>query len=67
MDLSKILNLLYRYLWLLVLAALIAGLITFFFICGKREITHRNALRRVTKFRISAEITDDNYFVERHT
>jgi capsular exopolysaccharide synthesis family protein len=30
MDLSKILNVLYRYLWLLVLAALVAGLITFF-------------------------------------
>ena len=30
MDLSKILNALYRYLWLLVLAALIAGLTTFF-------------------------------------
>gem|GEM_PF-4041941 len=30
MDLSKILNLVYRYLWLLVLAALIAGLTTFF-------------------------------------
>ena len=30
MDLSKILNLLYRYLWLLVLAAVVAGLTTFF-------------------------------------
>ena len=30
MDLSKILNILYRYLWLLVVAALVAGLITFF-------------------------------------
>jgi capsular exopolysaccharide synthesis family protein len=30
MDLAKILNVLYRYLWLLVLAALVAGLITFF-------------------------------------
>jgi len=30
MDLSKILSLVYRYLWLLVLAALIAGLTTFF-------------------------------------
>ena len=30
MDLSKILNVLYRYLWLLILAALVAGLITFF-------------------------------------
>ncbi len=30
MDLSRILNVLYRYLWLLILAALVAGLITFF-------------------------------------
>lgn len=30
MDLSKILNLIYRYLWLLVGAALVAGLITFY-------------------------------------
>jgi len=30
MDLSKILNVLYRYLWLLVLAAFVAGMITFF-------------------------------------
>ena len=29
MDLSKILNILYRYLWLLVVAAFVAGLITF--------------------------------------
>jgi len=30
MDLSKFLNIVYRYLWLLVLAALVAGLTTFF-------------------------------------
>ncbi len=30
MDLSKILNIFYRYLWLLVLAALVAGVTTFF-------------------------------------
>lgn len=30
MDLSKILNMLYRYLWLLVMVALMAGLTTFF-------------------------------------
>src|SRR5687768_8828765 len=32
MDLSKILNILYRYLWLLVLTALVASLTTFFVI-----------------------------------
>lgn len=30
MDLSKFLNILYRYLWLMVLAALVAGITTFF-------------------------------------
>lgn len=36
MDLSKILNLLYRYMWLLVLAALVAGLTTFFQLTNQR-------------------------------
>lgn len=40
MDLSKILNLVYRYLWLLVLAGLIAGLTTFFQL-SNRPVAYR--------------------------
>ena len=40
MNLSKILNLVYRYLWLLVLAALIASLTTFFQL-GTRPVAYR--------------------------
>jgi len=40
MDLSKILNLVYRYLWLLVMAALIAGLTTFFQL-SSRPVAYR--------------------------
>src|SRR5688572_14656528 len=40
MDLSKILNLVYRYLWLLVLAALIASLTTFFQL-SSRPVAYR--------------------------
>ncbi len=40
MDLSKILNLVYRYSWLLVMAALIAGLTTFFQL-SNRPVAYR--------------------------
>lgn len=40
MDLSKILSLVYRYLWLLVLAAVIASLITFFQL-SSRPVSYR--------------------------
>jgi capsular polysaccharide biosynthesis protein len=40
MDLSKILNTIYRYLWLLVVAALIAGLTTFFLL-SSRQVAYR--------------------------
>jgi capsular polysaccharide biosynthesis protein len=40
MDLSKILNLVYRYLWLLVMAALIASLTTFFQL-SNRPVAYR--------------------------
>ena len=40
MDLSKILSLVYRYLWLLILAALIAGLTTFFQL-GSQPVAYR--------------------------
>jgi capsular exopolysaccharide synthesis family protein len=38
MDLSKFLNIVYRYLWLLVLAALVAGLTTFFQLSSRPDI-----------------------------
>lgn len=40
MNLSKLLNILYRYLWLLVLAALVASLITYFQL-SSRPVTFR--------------------------
>jgi hypothetical protein len=45
---------------------LFACFITLFLVCCHRKITDRNALRRVSEFRVAAEISYKNYFIERH-
>jgi uncharacterized protein involved in exopolysaccharide biosynthesis len=49
MDLSKFLNIVYRYLWLLVLAALVAGLTTFFQLSSRPDIYSVNGFTCWTK------------------